>query len=241
MVFFGGLSGAVNQPQPGDLVRVVGRLGSFNSLFEFNNTINNPYHSIAVLSSGNPMPAAKSFNSFSLTNDVAAMEALEGSLVTITNAYFRSGGAGAFFPRGSTTIITNEAGETFTMFVNGTALPQTDVLIPGFAYQVTGVMSQFLGETQPNRTAGYQIIPTSYAYVVTNLPPAPDLTVSRAGNVTTLGFPNLDGSTYSIHAASDVAGPYSRVAFGLNFLTNTLGGFSETTGAAVRFYRASSP
>ena len=148
VVFFGGLSGAVNQPQPGDLVRVVGRLGSFNSLFEFNNTVNNPYHSITVLSSGNSMPAAKPF-AFSLTNDLPAMEALEGSLITITNAYFRSGGSGAFFPRGSTTIITNKAGETFTMFLNGTALPQTDVLIPAFAYQVTGVLSQFLGETQP--------------------------------------------------------------------------------------------
>ncbi len=241
VVFFGGLSGALSQPKPGDLVRVVGRLGSFNSLFEFNNSALNSYHSLTVLSSGNPMPAAKSFNAFSLTNDLPAIEALEGSLVTITNAYFLTGGAGANFPRGSSIIITNAAGERFTMFINATALTETNVPIPAFAYQVTGVLGQFLAETAPDRTAGYQIIPTSYVEVVTNLPSAPNLTISRTGDVTTLGFTNQDGSTYSIHAASIVSGPYNRVAFGLNFLNNPTGGFAETNGTSPRFYRASSP
>jgi hypothetical protein len=239
VVFVAGLSG-IGQPLPGDKVRVVGRLGSFNSLFEFNNSALNPYHTLTVLSSDNPMPASKPFT-FSLTNNLPAIEALEGSLITITNVYFPTGGTGAFFPRGSTVVMTNAAGEGFPLFVNSTALVETNMPIPAFAYEVTGVLSQFLSQTEPDRTRGYQIIPTSYAYIVTNLPPTPDLAINRTGNVTTLGWTNLDGSTYSIHAATDVAGPYSRVAFGLNFLTNTTGSFVETNSGAVRFYRASSP
>lgn len=240
VVFFGGLSGATSQPQAGDKVRVVGRLGSFNSLLEFNNTVNNPHHSLTVLSSGNPMPPSAPF-AFSLTNNLPAIEALEGSLITITNAYFVTGGAGANFPRGGSVVITNSNGEPFSMFVNGTALTETNVPIPAFAYEVTGVLGQFLSESAPERNGGYQIIPTSYAYVVTNLPPSPDLSVARAGNVTTLQWPNLDGSTYSIHAASAVAGPYNRIAFGLNFLGAGSGNFTETNISSVRFYRATSP
>jgi hypothetical protein len=241
VVFVGGLSGAT-QPQAGDRVRVVGPLGSFNSVFEFNLSAANPYHSLTVLSTGNPMPAAKTFNDFSITNNLNAIEALEGSLVTITDAHFLTGGSGANFSPGGTVVISNSVGQTLAVFINGTALPTPGIPVPATVYQVTGVLGQFLSETAPDRTVGYQIIPTAYAYIVTTLPPSPDLAITQGATTTTLSWTNVDGSTYTIYKATDgAAGPYAPIASGLNYLTNEVGTFTATNAGPAGFFRASSP
>jgi len=232
VVFVGGGDGTNSNPRAGDKVRVKGQLGSFNNLFEFNLSATNTYHSVQVLSTGNPMPLAKSFSDFSQTANPGIMETnLEATLVTVTNVYFSN--AGANFTPSQTLTLTNSAGQTLALFVNATALSQTNppVPIPAFAYQVTAVMGHF--------SSTYELIPTRFADIVTNLPAPFTLTPSLSGNKVTINWPASDGSTYSLYTADDIRGPFTRI-FGLNFL-DASGFFTETNSANARFYRATSP
>src|SRR5206468_1507153 len=73
-------------PAVGDRVEVVAPMSHFNGLQELNPFATNITHSVTVLSSGNPLPAAQPvpFDPTSQTNPVV-MEALEGSLVVASN------------------------------------------------------------------------------------------------------------------------------------------------------------
>jgi len=94
--------------------------------------------------------------------------------------------------------------------------------------------------TATPRNAGYQIITTRYADIVTNLPAPFSLAAAPSGTGSTLTWPATAGSTYSVFGSDDVAGPYTRLMFGLNFLGAT-GTFAETPAAPTRFYRVTSP
>jgi hypothetical protein len=232
VVFLGGGDGTNSNPRAGDKVRVKGQLSSFNSLFEFNLSATNAFHSVQVLSSGNPMPLSRSFNDFSIATNLTLMETnIEAILVTVTNVFLSS--AGSNFTAGQTLTMTNAAGQTFSLFINGTALAQTNppVPIPALAYEITGVMGRF--------QSTYEITPTRFVDIVSNLPASFSLAASVTGTAATVNWPATDGSTYSIYTATDIRGPFTRI-FGLNFL-DASGFYTETNLANARFYRATSP
>jgi hypothetical protein len=240
-VFFGGWSGT-NTPPAGARVRVIGPLGVFSSLLEFNLTTSNPNHSVTVLSSNNPMPLSISFNDFSLTNNLPAIEALEGSLVTITNLHFPTGGGSATFAGGGQNVtITNDAGQQLILRVDARVGDIVGKPMPRFAYEVTGVLGQFQGNTTQPRSNGYQIIPTRYSDIVTNLPAVFNLAGSRSGNGLQINWPAAAGSTYSLWSADSVSGPWTRLVFGLNFLGSAGGTGVTNTTAAVKHFRVSTP
>ena len=239
-VFVGG--GADVRPNGGDRVRIVGPLSVFNSLLELAPSASNPAHSVTTLSTGNPtMPNARWFI-FSQTNDVAVMETvIEGSLVTITNVYFPTGGGGAVFSPNSNVNVTNALGELFVVRIDSRSTNFAGVPMPAFAYQVTGVMGQFQGNTSTPRNAGYQLIVTRPEDIVSTLPPAPTLSITRAGDASTLTWTNTPGSTYSVLGAESLDGPFGLLSFGINSLGSTAG-YSETNSVpAAQFYRISSP
>lgn len=226
------------RPKAGDWVRAVGQLGSFNSLLELNLAAANAGHSITILSNNAPMPLATSLHDFALgTNNPAAMEMLEGSLVTLTNVWL-TGGAGNW--ASGTTRATNAAGQTFDVFVDSRMTHIIGTPRPAFARQVTGALGQFLSQTAPQRNYGYQIILTRPQDVVAAAPPAPAIAISRSGDRIALSWPNSPGSTYSVWTAPDIAGPFTRAVFGVNSLGEALS-FTDAAAGPVRFYRVSNP
>jgi hypothetical protein len=188
------------------------------------------------------MPLSTSFNDFSLTNNLPAIEALEGKLVTITNVHFPTGGAAVTFPSGGVNVtITNDAGQVLILRVDARVGDIIGKPMPAFAYEVTGVLGQFQGNTTNPRSNGYQITPTRYADIVTNAHAPFSLTGNRTGTTTQVNWPATAGATYSLHTASDVTGSWTRAVFGLNFL-DTNGVYTATNVVAPQqFIRVSAP
>lgn len=240
-VFFGG---STARPAAGDSVTVTGPLGQFNSLLELNLTSNDPAHSIVTNSSGNLLPPGQVLP-FSFTNGAAfggvgeSIRKFQGLVVTLTNVYFVN--AGGTFGSGANYVMTNQAGERFSFRVDSRVFDIIGKPIPQFAWTVTGPMAFFLNATAPNRSAGYQILPTRYADIVTLPPPA----VTGTGSLIA-GQPKFDWLaqpyiSYSILAAADVAGPFLPLITGLTFNT-TAGQFTDTNASsATRFYQIVSP
>ena len=102
-------------------------------------------------------------------------------------------------------------------------------------------MGFFLGTTATDRSAGYQLLPTRYADIVTTPP------LSETGGITVTGGNPLITWTaepfmsYSILRATDIQGPYVPLVSGLTFNT-TAGEFTDTNASpATRFYKILSP
>ncbi|HEX5218499.1 MAG TPA: lamin tail domain-containing protein [Verrucomicrobiae bacterium] len=155
-VFAGSPTGLL--PQAGDSLTVTGRLDHFSGLLEFRFDVTGKTNS-----SGNALPVPTPLN-FNLT--AAQYEALEGSYVVVSNVFIDQSSP----TFSSTTItITNQASETFALFVNA----NTDIVgkaRPVGPCTIYGVLGQF-DNTSPY-DSGYQLIPTRIADLVTpNLPP----------------------------------------------------------------------
>jgi len=240
-VFFGG---STARPAAGDSLTVTGPLGQFNSLLELNLTSSDPTHGIVTNSSGNLLPPGQVLP-FSFTNGVGfggvgeSIRKFQGLVVTLTNVYFVN--AGGTFGSGQNYVMTNRAGETFSFRVDSRVSDIIGKPIPQFAWTVTGPMAFFLSTTAANRSAGYQILTTRYVDIVTAEPPA----VSGAG-ILVGGQPMVTWAaqpymSYSILAASDVAGSYLPLMTGLTFNT-AAGQFTDTNASpATRFYKIVSP
>lgn len=232
--------GSTLRPRAGDRVKVVAPLTQFNSLLELAPAANNPGYGVTTIGTDYPMPPARAFY-FGETNNLAVMErVVEGSLVTVTNVYFPAANGTTKFGVGSNVTMTNEAGQTFILRIDGRVTGFGDIVIPAFAYQVTGVMSQFLNASATDRKAGYQLTPSRVEDLVVVLPPAPQIDFAQAGTTSVLKWPAVAGSTYSIYAAGDLSAAWTRLAFGLNFL-GAEGQFTATNGAPSRYYRLSTP
>lgn len=236
-VFFGGTTEA--RPQAGDNVTVVGPLGQFNSLLELNLTTADPAHSIITNSSGNPLPAAAALP-FSFTNSPSASNAFrfyQGALVTLTNVYFPTGFAGTNDFKSANVVVTNAAGETFAVRVDSRVGDIIGRRVPPYGWTVTGPMGYFLSPTATDRSAGYQLLPTRFADIVSQMPAS--VTYSAGTPVLTwLAGPNVP---YSVWRADAVDGTYTLVASDLVFGT-TAGTYTDT-GAPVgnAFYKITSP
>jgi hypothetical protein len=103
-------------------------------------------HSVTVLSSNNPMPLSVSFNDFSRPM-TPYIEALEGSLITITNVH-PSGSGTTPCSSGSNVAITNDAGDR--LFSRGRRVG--DIIskpMPAFAYEIDRRLARFRTTPQP--------------------------------------------------------------------------------------------
>jgi len=237
-VFFAGNTAA--RPQAGDSVTVVGPLGQFNSLLELNLTAADPAHSVITNSSGNPLPAAAALP-FSFTNSPSASNAIrfyQSALVTLTNVYFPPGFTGTNnFGSGVNVVVTNAAGETLNVRIDSRVGDIIGRRVPPYGWTVTGPMGFFLGTTAPNRSAGFQLLPTRFADIVSQMPAS----VTYTGGNPILSWMAGPKVSYSVWRADDVESAYTPIATGLVFGT-AAGTYTDTTApAGDAFYKITSP
>jgi hypothetical protein len=109
-------SGKSSHPKAGDKVRVSAPLGHFNGLLEFVPDAGNAMHLVKVVSSDNALPEPAKLD-FMQSDDAAAMEALEGSLVVVSEVEIDSGG-GSKFSGGANYTLTDADGMTFTLRID---------------------------------------------------------------------------------------------------------------------------
>jgi len=250
-VFVGGGIGGVGGSAPafGDSVTVTGPLGQYQSLLEFNLSASNPGHSVVINSSGNLVPPGKVLP-LTFTNSVEyggisnAFRLYQGSLITFTNVYFKAADGVATFTSGNTTL-TNENGDTFTMYVYSAFSDIIGQVIPqGKIWRITGPMSFYLSPTAPDRSAGYEIEPSMFEDIVTTPPAAVNVTVNVNGSSQpVLAWTAEPFTSYTV-LRSSVLSPnladYQAVASGLTFNT-TAGTYTDTSAPAPAFYKVVSP
>lgn len=180
------------EPKAGDRIRVKAPLTHFNGLLEFSPNTTTTGHSVTLVSSGNPVPAAVAFD-YNWLADFAAIEAREGRLITTADVTITPGDDTVF--RSTTYPLTGPGGETFTLFVNaGTDL--VGKAIPAGLVTITGVLGQFDGSNP--RDSGYQILPSRYADLESaNKPP----TVAHTATLSNLVRPgDQPVNTFTEHA-----------------------------------------
>jgi len=210
------------RPAQGDVVTFVGILSSFSSTLELlADTANNPVASYTVLSNNAALPAPKVIP-FNITNNLALVEANEGRVVMLTNVFFGANEGTVISGAANSTItVTNVSGETFSLFFSIQDADLVGQTLPGFAYSVSGPLTQNLNNNTVPRNQGYSITVTRFADIVTNAPPAPVISESHTGQKSTLTWENVAwdnvnysyGSNYSyaVLASTNVSGPYSPV------------------------------
>jgi hypothetical protein len=237
-LFVSGTAAPSFRPQMGDLVTASGTLLTFNNNLEIECLTANPYQAYSILSHNNTVPAPKVLP-FSYTNNVAATEVIDGSLVMFTNIYFVTT---AIATANRTIVATNSAGNVFQLFFPATVDQDLrNRTLPAFAWTVTGFLSRF--------NNAYELNVTRFADVVGTNPPPFSVTTTRAAGAVGLswdavpynqaGYP-AGGYSYSVYAAGSVAGPYLPLVTGMTF-TNTAGTFTDPVSAAQKFYKLSSP
>jgi hypothetical protein len=243
-VFFGGSASGV--PEAGDNVTVTGPLGQFNSLLELNLSASDPAHTIVTNSHNNPLPSGVVLP-FSFTNSPAyggvsnAIRLYEGAVVTLTNVYFPAAATNGAFVSGANYIMTNRAGEGFFLRVDSRIGDIIGQPVPAFAWRVTGPMSFFLGSTTPDRSSGFQILPTRYIDIVTTPPLPPVAAIQQTGGNPDVKWAAEPFTSYSILRSTNVQGPYVPLVSGLTFNT-TNGVYTDTnTAPPTRFYQIVSP
>jgi Immunoglobulin I-set domain/Family of unknown function (DUF5689) len=172
VVFWAGAPSPANLPPAGALVRVTGRMASFNGLVELEASFTDPQTSVQIISTNNPLPAPQPLPfDPNVVNNPATMEKLEGTYFVASNVTLT---AGATFVGGVNEAITNnahhvrsdsllglnytnEVGQTFTLYVNYyTDLPNQ----PKYTGPVTiyGVLGNYKGL--------YEFTPTRYADII---------------------------------------------------------------------------
>ncbi len=221
--------GSSFRPAQGDLVTYVGVMSSFTSGLElFADTTTRPYTSYNVLSSGNPLPAAKSIP-FTLTNTYSYAYIntnLAGSLVKLSNVYFGTNSGNTI--SNAPVVVTNAAGATFTLSFFSLDLDTVGQVLPTFATSVTGVLYGF----HPT----YTLAVTKFSDIVAGspAPPAIPLGIVYAGGLLTF---NWTDPSFTLQSATNVAGPYIDIpGASTGFSTNT-----ATSGLAAQFFRLFHP
>ncbi len=235
--------GTAFRPNQGDVLSFKGWLSSFNSTLELEADASDPSTSFTILSNNIPgLPPQKAIP-FSITNNLAYCETnLEGSIVMLTNVYFGTN-AGRITTTNVTdpntvAIVTNVAGETFTVLFSSQVIDTQGRTLPDFAYTVVGVFNQNLGNAVLPRNSGYEVEVTRFSDIVTT-----PLTLSQSidGGSNTLTWDAAPYSyAYSVLSASNVSGPYTVATNNMHF-TNSPGTYSESVGGDQKYYRLSTP
>jgi hypothetical protein len=233
--------GGSTLPAAGDRVRVTGPLSTYNSLLELAPSTANPYHAVEVVSSGNALPAAKTL-AFGTTNDLPAIEALEGSLVKVVNVALPT--AGGMFAGNKTYVVTNSAGETLAFYVNAQVAEIIGQPIPEGSVTITGVLGQFTSNTTADRKTGYQVIPSQLADIEAGgVVVHPNFTLSVAkgtGGTIVISWPTQSAAAYDVLGAGSVTDTFTNVATGLTFPGGS-GSYEVPAAAALGIYRVVTP
>lgn len=240
---------ATNNPSVGSLVNVVTPVESYYGNLEM------AYYeggTITLLSTNNPLPAPQLLNfGLATTNPLSSYSSnIECSLVSITNVYLSTSAKTytaptADFPtNGSVTLYawpsnttypgeTNLEVEVYT-YTNSTDLVNTNYYgkpIPSYCYQITGIIYVY--------NPPLELVPSRYQDFVTTLPPKFSTTLAVTNSAPTLSWLAVVGSTYSVYSATNIQGPWTQT-FGLAYYPS-VGSYTDTNPAPLKFYKISSP
>jgi hypothetical protein len=204
------------------------------------------------------MPNPQPGNFFALTTNSLGAYGVQAqcSLVAFTNVYIYgnktggpiTGAGGNFYTNGYTAVYMTEgpynASSTpkntnyMEIYVPAYGYGSIDTNlwgrpVPTHAYQITGILADYKG--------GSELDVTRFEDFVT-APPAPftnSVTLGSKG-VVTMNWAVQTGSTYSVHSASNLLGPWTQIAYGLSYYPAN-GTFSVTNTGAAKFYQISTP
>jgi Immunoglobulin domain len=242
-VFYGGAS--TFRPSFGDVVTVTGPIsGAFNSLLEFNLSVSDPSMTVTTVSTGNPAPLGTvlplSFtNSPSFGGVSNALRLYGGSLAVFTNITITPGGGSNTFTSSGSYTLTDGTGASLTLFVYSGFSGLISNAVPSFCYTITGVLSEFLSGTAPDRSSGYQLEVSDPNDFVTVPPPAVTVAEATKGALTWTAVPY--NYSYSVYSATNVAGPYLPLKTGLLFATSA-GSYTDTNvSSTTKYYRVTTP
>jgi hypothetical protein len=240
-------AGGTIQPRVGDIVTVTGPLSQFNSLLEFNVSTTDPSTSVTITGHTNTLPAPVVLP-LTFTNGSGAFISVsnvvrhyEGRYVTLTNVYFPGGSVGANFASGNY-VLTNLNGDVFTFFLNAANVNVIGQPVPQFASKVSGALGYYNGATTADRSAGFEIDPSTYSDIVAGPNPPQGVIVVTGGGVPVINWAAQPFVPYSVLWSTNVAGPYTAIATGLTF-TSVAGTYTDSvnTGLPTSFYKISSP
>lgn len=244
-----GESGSTNNPPAGTLVNVVTPVQSFYGNLEM------AYYqggTVTILATNVPLPAPQLLN-FNLmaTNALSSYGSnIEESLVSITNVYL-STSATAYvaptknFPTNNSTFFyawpsnvfypgeTNLEVEVYT-YTNQLNQVNTNFWgqpIPAHCSQITGLMYIY---NPPG-----ELIPTRYQDFVSTPPAQFTTKMGLTNGVTSLSWPAVSGSTYSVYSSTNLLGPWTQT-FGLGYYPS-IGSYTDTNTAQAKFYQVTSP
>ncbi len=228
------------RPALGDLVTATGVLSTYVDNYELDVTEGAQGYVDTILGSNAPLPAPILFpwgNTAPLSPFLSTN--VEGSVVVLTNLYFELGGGTNTFASGTDYIVTNNTGQSYTIFVSDQDTNYvTGQLIPFFAYSIAGPL------IQDDATIGITF--TVYSNLVSAPPPQPTAGAAVAGangtNNVTLSWTAVPYSyTYGVLYATNVQGPWASLASGLWF-SSTNGAYTDAAStSATKYYQIISP
>jgi len=228
------------RPHLGDVVSVSGVVDVFDDALELDGSANNPSEPYSIVNTNgesSPLPYASKVIPFGFATANPGLSSLvyQGSLGTFTNVYFVT--PGATIGDENTLEVTNTAGQSYYLYTGESDGPDViGQIVPVFAYSVTGPYDQF--ETT------YEIMVTAWSDIVTAPPPAvTNLTAVLSGANLALSWTAVPTAyTYSVLAATNLAGPWVSVQGGLWF-TNSSATYTGvvSTNTPAMFFQIASP
>jgi hypothetical protein len=198
MVYWANAGGS-NCPPAGAVVKVTGPLTTFTGNLEihpdYNSPITGPNGGVQVLGTGGALPAAQPLPfDPNITGSVATMKMLEGTYFVASNVTLLAGATFASTSGGESLTnnaygiktdgmnglqFTNDAGQTFTLYVNSyTGIAGQSK--PAGPVTVYGVLQEYYG--------AYEFTPTRYADIISYIHVTNVLTNARKGDVPTNSY-----------------------------------------------------
>ncbi len=171
---------------------------------------------------------------------------VEGSVVMITNLYFENVTNGQLFAAGTDYTITNNTGETYTVFVSD---QDTNYVvgkpIPQFATSIAGPLIQDSALIGVSFTVWSNLV-VPVSVVIPPLTNVGSLSASITGaggtnNITLIWTAMPSNYTYSVWYSTNLLQSFSNLVSGLVF-SNTVGTYIDSNQtSATKFYEISSP
>jgi len=228
------------RPNQGDVLTWTGFMSTFQGTLELIvDQTSNPASGFTVWSNNIAgLPAPKTIPYYPVTNGIAAAEALEGSLVMLTNVYFgTNSGSVISTSAGTTVVVTNASGTPFYLNFSQLDLDTAGQTMPSFAWSVSGPLTQ-----ATNTHNGYQVTVTKFSDIVTNAPSPVNINVARSGNNATITWTAVPYSySYTVLSSTSASGPYNPIAVGLTFKTANGTYTDSSAGGTQKYYRVTSP
>jgi len=234
-------------------VSINGQASIYNGYLEFAGVASGPgaaTNGYTVLSNSVPMPPTALLNVTNYLTDPtnAYSIGIQNSLVTLTNVYLYSSAKGAALSATATYYSNSYSKIYATEGPYGTPANNTNCLlifvpaygplatnfwnqpIPHTAYEISGVITIYT-------TPEFDV--TRFQDIVTNAPAPFTTSIASTGGVSTLSWPAVVGSTYSVLSATNLLGPWTP-AFGLSYYPSS-GTYTVTNAAAATFYQVTTP